>query len=517
MGIENFATALEQSFRKENILTENGAVGYRTSGSPLVDFNFKMSSYRGEEAPEIVADFEEAFNYNRTMAMRMLFFAGDIRQGMGERKVFNSCLQWLALRHPEYCNAVAGLIPEYARWDYLVALLGTNCDMAAWDIIRMQFDKDMECLGKGQPVSLLAKWLPSVNASNRESNLLGKRIARRLMLKESVYRRSLSNLRKRIDVVEKKMSANKWSEIDYNSVPSKANITYRNAFLRHDGNRRREYLDALARNDGSAKINSSVAFPYEIVHSYGYNRTDTALEAMWKALPDFTAGNDTGSTLCVVDGSGSMDYHLGNTEVTAHDVARSLGIYFSERMAGPLKDRFITFSCNPQWVDLSKCKSLVEKIEVCRDHSECSNTDIEKTFDLLLDTAVRNHLRQDDLPGNILVISDMEFDGCTTCYEMAYEGHGRFMSGMKTLFEEISDRFKAAGYVMPRLVFWNVNSRTGAVPMQENEAGVALVSGFSPSIASMIFSGKLDPEGVLLDKLNSKRYDAVGEAVASLE
>lgn len=523
MGIANFATALKQTFNQQNSFTENGAIGYKTSGSPLVDFNFKVSSYRGKEPSEIANDFEKVFDYNPMLAVKMMFFAGDIRQGMGERKVFNSCLQWLASEHTDYCNAVISLIPEYARWDYLIALFDTKCDKTAWDAFVSQLEKDNENCKQDKPVSLLAKWMPSVNASNKESNRLGKKIASRLGLKEREYRKMLSRLRKKIDVVEKKMSANNWNEIDYNGVPSKANIIYKNAFMKHDEDRRQKYLDALERNDGTAKINASVAFPYDIIASYmkvlrSYYDilADQTLEGMWKALPDYSKDVDTGNTICVVDGSGSMGCSIGNTSITAHDVARSLGIYFSERLDGPFKDKFITFSSEPKLVDLSNCKDLAHKIVRCAKEDDCSNTDIEKTFDLLLKTAVNNHLKQEDLPKNILIISDMEFDGATTARWQFGYNQGSFATGMKTLFEEIADKYKAHGYVLPRLVFWNVNSRSNTVPLQENEMGVALVSGFSPTIATMVFSGKLDPEEVLIDKLNSDRYKPVEQAVTAV-
>ncbi len=509
-----FMTAIENTMKKENVLTENGAIGYRTSGSPLVDFNFRIGSYRGASESEIASDFAKAFDYNPVLAVKMMFFAGDMRGGMGERKVFKSCLHWLS-DHEDFCNAVIDLIPEYTRWDCVVSLLGTACDEAAWRLIKRQLDSDQENMGKGQPISLLGKWLPSVNASSKSTNLLGRKMARRLGMRDSQYRRMLSKMRGYLKIVEKKMSSGQWSEIDYNIIPSKANVLYAGAFMRHDPSRRQKYLNALERNDGSAKINASVAFPYDIVSSYmkKYGK-DKALEAMWKALPDFTKGENAGGTLCVVDGSGSMGCNIGNTKLTAHDVARSLGIYFSERLTGPFKDKFITFSSRPQFVDLSSKKSLWDKIWECDRHDECSNTNIESTFDLILQTAVQHNLKQEDLPRNVLVISDMEFDSCTEQPDLF--GHGRFSSGMKTLFEHISNRFAKHGYAMPRMVFWNVNSRSKAVPLQENEAGVALVSGFSPAIASMVFSTELDPERILLEKLDSERYRPVEKAIAGL-
>ena len=513
MTLNAFSTALNNELNPAFTHTENGALAHSTTGSPLVDFNFKISSYRNCEPNEIVNDFSKVFAQNPKMAVLMLFFAGDIRQGMGERKVFKSCMSWLADNHPEYCNAVIQFIPEYTRWDYAVDMLDGPCDAAAWQLLEKQFLEDVGNNAQNKPVSLLAKWLPSVNASNKAGNMMGKKIAKRLGLKEAHYRKALASLRRRIDVVEVKMSANQWSEIDYNGVPSKANILYRNAFMRHDSYRRSEYLEALARADENVKINSSVSFPYDIVHAYGdsYNDLlydyDATLEAMWKSLPDYTKGHDTNNVICVVDGSGSMGSSIGNTSITAHDVARSLGIYFSEKLAGPFKDKFITFSSSPKLVDLANMTTLHAKIKCCIEHDECANTDIEKTFMLILNTAIHSELTQDQLPGTVLVISDMEFDEAVG-YNADYVN--------KTLFDFIRMKYEQAGYKLPRLVFWNVNSRTGAIPVQENEQGVTFVSGFSPTIASMVFSNKLDPEEVLLDKLQSERYKPIAYAISDI-
>ena len=313
------------------------------------------------------------------------------------------------------------------------------------------------------------------------------------------------------------MSSNNWSEIDYNAVPSKANAIYRGAFLKHDSERRQKYLEDL--KEGKAKINAGAVFPYDIVHRYmgdkcGYHRmdlnVDNTLEAMWTALPDYVGDKGAG-TICMVDGSGSMDTTIGNTGVTCHDVARSLGIYFAERLDGSFKNKYISFGARPTIVDFGD-STLARKISICTEHDDCSNTDIEKAFKLVLAAAVHDGLKQEEIPRNILVISDMEFDAATTCNTFRND----FGAWQETLFESISRRYAEAGYQMPRLVFWNVCSRTCTVPIQENAHGVALVSGFSPYIASMVLSEKLDPREVVLEKLADKRYDAVEEAVKEI-
>ena len=313
------------------------------------------------------------------------------------------------------------------------------------------------------------------------------------------------------------MSAKQWDEIKYEAVPSRANLIYNKAFLRNDEERRRAYLESLAK--GETKINAGTLFPHEIVHKYGNSGWNTitecneTLEQLWKALPDTVNGN--GNTIVVADGSGSMTCGVDpHSSVTALDVANALAIYFAEHSSGQFKDKYITFSNRPQLVDFSKAKNLREKLLIAKQHNEMANTNIEAVFNLILTTAVNNHLKQEDMPQNILIISDMEFDSCATCDSQT--GYWSRKRPDSRLFNVIRQKYEAAGYKLPRLVFWNVNSRTGTIPVKENDLGVALVSGFSQNVASMVMSGKLDPYECLMETLNSKRYDPIAKALEGI-
>lgn len=316
------------------------------------------------------------------------------------------------------------------------------------------------------------------------------------------------------------MSKKEWSDIKYEAVPSRANLIYNGAFLRNDEERRRDYLGKLEK--GETKINASTLFPHDIVHKYGRSYSkDATIEALWKALPDTVKG--CGNTIVVADGSGSMTSCVDSkSSVTALEVANSLAIYFAERSSGQFKDKYITFSEKPQFVDFSNCKTLLDKLQMARHYNEVANTNIEKVFDLILTTAVNNRMSQEDLPANILIISDMEFDACATSGEpvprRGYWGTYYDRTPARpttTLFATIAKKYTDAGYKMPRLVFWNVNSRTGTIPVKENDLGVALVSGFSVNVAKMVMSGKLDPFECLLETLNSERYAPIEAALTT--
>ena len=503
-----FMNAIRNELNNETKLTENGAVGYRTTGKKLLDLNFAVASLRGASEQTIINKFMDAYWEDPVMAIKWLFYTRDCREGLGERRLFRIVLKHLAQDKPEVIKAVFSFTPLYGRYDDMWCLLDTELKQGVIFAIAEQLTEDRINMKNGKSVCLLGKWLPSENASSKETKRYATIIRKGLDMTSRNYRKMLSDLRKYINVVECKMSAKQWNEIDYEAVPSRANLIYNNAFLRNDEERRRMYLGALEK--GEAKINAGTLFPHDIVHKYTagcwsrLRNYDAALEGMWKALPDTVKGN--GNTLVVADGSGSMTCNVGgNTSVTALDVANALAIYFAERASGEFKDKYITFSNRPQLVDFSKAKSLHDKIGIALNHSEVANTNIEATFDLILRTAINNHMAQEDMPKNVLIISDMEFDSA-----VGWNGFN------KTLFATIAKKYEAYGYKLPRLVFWNVNSRTSTIPVKENDLGVALVSGFSVNIVNMVMSNKLDPYECLLDVLNVERYQPIEDAIKSI-
>lgn len=519
----NFMNAIQNTINEEKSTTENGAIGYRTTGKELLDLNFAVASLRSMSDEEVAQRFKKAFCEDNILAMKWLFFARDVRQGMGERRLFRVVLADLVKSNPEMVIPVINLIPEYGRYDDLWCLLDDEkAADVVYQIVDDQLAQDITNAQFGKPISLLAKWLPSINASSAKTKEYGKKICKALRMSEREYRKTLSELRKYLDVVEVKMSNKNWSEIKYEAVPSRANLIYNDAFLRNDEERRREFLGKLEK--GETKINASTLFPHDVVHKYtrggryGLAPKDTTFESLWKALPDTV--NGCGNTIVVADGSGSMTTRVdNNSKVTALEVANALAIYFAERSSGQFKDKYITFSERPQIVDFSKCDSLHAKLQTALAHDEVANTNIEGVFDLILTSAVNNHMSQEDLPANILIVSDMEFDSCAVGSPVLsgadYWGRPRYTCAYadQTLFDTIAKKYADAGYKMPRLVFWNVNSRTGTIPVKENDLGVALVSGFSTNIAKMVMSGKTDPFECLLETLNSERYAPVEEAL----
>ena len=496
-------------------ITENGMQGYKTTYHPLLDMNFKVTSYRNLTNKDICNDIDKilAEKDDAKYLLKFLFMVRDAREGLGERRLFRVALKHL-LNTTNFDNKrevitdlIRTQISNYGRFDDLFIFVDTEYEGVLIQTIKSQLKSDYENMLANKSISLLAKWMPSENASSKETKTLATTIRKALGADSKTYRKTLSALRAYLKVTETYTSANEWGKIDYNQVPSKANLKYKDAFLRHDEERRRDFLAALrvgVDKDGKeVKINSSVNFPHEIVSKYVntngwyYNLAnyDEALEQLWKNLKQKDGLNNT---IVVRDGSGSMTSRVGSGNTTALDVSTALAIYCSERLNGTFKNKFITFSSQAQLVDLSRCQSLQSKLKTCLSHGDCSNTDIENVFNLILKTAVEGNIRPEDMPAQILIISDMEFDS----------GYCGF-NGDTNVFRNAQARYARAGYNLPKLVFWNVCSRTNTIPVKQNKNGVVLVSGFSVNTLNMVLNGKTDPFLALVDELSTEKYDSI--------
>ncbi|MBQ2803355.1 MAG: DUF2828 family protein [Lachnospiraceae bacterium] len=505
---------------KNSSVTENGAAGYRTTQQPLLDLNFKASSLRNRSEKEIVDSFIKAFYANKKYALKWLFFLRDILEGMGERRSFRICLNYLANSHTDIAAAVMKLVPEYGRYDDLLAYIDSPLCEQVCLFIKQQLEKDIAAMDVKQPISLLAKWLPSNNTSSKESRRYASIIARRLGYSDRTYRKILSALRAYSNVVEVKLSASEWSSVDYELVPAKANLKYDRAFVRHDAKRRSQYLKEVILGEG--KLNAKGLMPYEIVHRFTTNcawsttfRDDLLAELMWQKLTEEGFCNEWGLEDCIVvaDGSGSMYTNVtGSTSIQAIEVCNSLAIYFAQQLQGVFHNKAITFSGSPKFIDLEQGESLKEKLEIMFAHNEVANTNVEAVFELLLDMAVSNQVPKAQLPKQVLLISDMEFDQARRpLYYNGPKESWRIFD--EKLFDMIAARYKKAGYTMPRLIFWNVCGRTDTIPMVEGESGICLLSGFSQN-AMKIAAQKdcINPYESLIRTLDTPRYDRVEQA-----
>ena len=473
--------------------TENGAVTYSSTLSDCLDLFATVGALRRESEEEIVSRFMRAYTENKDVAMKLLFFARDIRGGLGERRVFRTIIRWLSCNETESLRKNLNYIAEYGRFDDLMILFGTPLEKDMLEYIKTQLYSDLEGMENGGDVSLLAKWLPSVNASNCETKRLAKKVAHFLQLDDATYRKLLVKLRAHIRIIENNLRERDYT-FDYEKQPSKAMFKYRNAFIRNDGERYNEFLNKAS--SGEVKLNTNVLTPYEIITPFfKRNVSDeerNSINATWNALEDFT--NDE-NALAVIDGSGSM---YGGTDPIPATVALSLGIYFAERNKGAFKNHFITFSESPQLVEI-KGDDILDKVRYCHDYNEVANTNIQKVFELILNASKKNHVPQEELPKRLYIISDMEFDYCADDANL-------------TNFEYAKKLFEDAGYKLPEVVFWNVSSRNRQQPVTKNEQGVLLVSGCTPRLFAMMTDGSLSdraPYEFMLEVLMSERYEKI--------
>lgn len=468
--------------------TENGAATYGTTGNECLDLFAAIGALRRAEEEEITERFARAYAEDPDLAMKILFYARDVRGGLGERRVFRVCLKWLAMFAPQSVRKNAEQIAEYGRWDDLFALEDTLCEYDMLHVIRRQLQEDLAAMDLDGNVSLLGKWMPSANASCTKTVRRARKLARYLGMTEAQYRRALVKLRARIRIIENNLREKDYT-FDYAAQPSKALFRYRAAFERNDSERYHAFLERVA--GGTERMHTGTLAPYEIIAPL-LTRTDVsederrALDVTWNAQDHF-AGDER--ALAVIDGSGSM--YCGGDPVPA-SVALSLGIYFAERNRGEFHNHFITFSERPQLVKILG-SDIAEKVRCCASYNEAANTSLQNVFDLILSAAMKNHVPQEEMPSALYIISDMEFDCCTEDASL-------------TNFEYAKQRFAQHGYSLPRVVFWNVASRSMQQPVTQNEQGVVLVSGCTPRIFEMLRSGTLSPYMFMMQVLENERY-----------
>ena len=512
----NFIENLENNVKTT---TENGAVAYATTGSKLLDFFYKVSSFR--KNPVDYSLFDEAYYQDKAMTLKFLLFLRDVREGMGERDTFRKLLLHLTEIDRSIFYRIIYMVdlPKFGRWDdYIYLFANTKYEslkISIAGILQGQLDDDLYNYSNGKPYSLLAKWMPSINTSSKKTVTVGNELRKYFRMSPSQYRKTLSKLRKGLDVLEVKLSSNKWDKVDYSHVPSLANIKYKDSFLRHDFDRRNEYLNDVA--CGKNKINANSMFLYDIIHAYekdagykGYNMppVDNTLENLWESQKKPKTFADT---LVVRDGSGSMLSYVSKN-VSAMEIGDSIALYCAKNNTGVFKDKIMAFSNNPKMITVN-CNTLRDNIEKLLKNTECSTTNVESVFDLILKTAKKCNATQADMPKNVLIISDMQFNiamwdtdsfGLPLCNQNIQEND--------TLFENIEKKYKDCGYELPKLIFWNVSRyNDGTVPIQSSRNGVILLSGFSKELVDMVCCSDLDPYKALCRQLNKPRYNIVEE------
>ena len=483
----DFSDAMRNESRKT--FTENYATAYNSTGSACVDLFGSIGSFRDRSKNDIERLFFEAYRENPLIAARILFYSRDVRGGLGERRTFRTLLKRLSYSHPEVILPNLDLIGVYGRFDDLYELVGTPLEDQMWAAMKKQLDEDVANFNAGNSVSILAKWIKSPDASSKKTRKLGKLTAEKLGYSVYDFKRLLRKLRKHIGIVERYMSSGQWDQISYPAVPSRAMLVYRDSFKRHDEERFSDYVGNALK--GKAKINSAALFPYDIVapillHGLSTGPTYDSLEAQWRQLPDYVEKGTNAIVMADVSGSMTCD--------KCRPLASSIGlaIYFAERNVGAYHDLFMTFSGRPNVVRL-KGETLAQKVLFLKDVDWDSTTNLEAAFDLVLDIAVNNRVPPEQMVKSIIVVSDMEIDFC--------------MSRSWDFYSHICVKFNEAGFKIPNIVFWNVNSRHDVFHADSKRRGVQLCSGQSTAtFKTLIKSIDMTPVEMMLSVVNSERY-----------
>lgn len=457
--MESKSILVNQS-RQHDAYTDNGALTHSTSLNNVLDMFFLAGASRNISEQEIINLFTKAYIENPDLALKCLFWARDCRGGAGEKRFFQIIMKYMSTDSSfnKVFFKVFGYTPDFGYWKDIFVSLKPSKELLDWMTIGLFKEND----------GLLAKWFPRkgewFKAMHIHCQMTPKELRKALVANSKT--------------VEQKMCAKEWEDINFSHVPSKAFQIYKKAFERHDPSRFSQWLEEV--QEGKAKVNSGQLFPYELYQSWQKGDRTDVIEEQWKSLPNYVT---EGSFLPVCDVSGSMSG-------LPMDISISLGVYLSERNKSIFKDAFITFSGNPKMEYLQG--SVIQRFRQLQQAHWDMNTDLNKALMLVLNTAVKAKLNQQDLPKTLLIISDMEFDEACP---------------YKTNYEYIKEQYASYGYEIPKIAFWNVNGRIGNVPVNANQKNVALISGASPSIVKSVLEGKdFTPVGIMMHTLSSERY-----------
>lgn len=481
--------SLVAALKTNDTVTENGAVSNSTTGTSLLDFFSKAGAMRQADEQTIKDAFDMAYMEDKTTALRILFHAADVREGSGERRLFRVCMKHLAQTDTDVARELIQHIPEFTRFDnVLESLSGTPIERDALQFMADQLRKDVDA----KSPTLAGKWAPAENATSPVTRSLGNKLRAFMHMTPKAYRKMLTELRSRIHIVETPLTRGDFKVIDYTKVPSNASTRYRNTFLAKDEKRYRAFLGKLVK--GEVKINSSVLYPYDIAREVRKSHfgVDVTLDEQWKRLPNLLEDN-AHNGIVVADVSGSMDSQ-GYGSVAPIDVAISLAVYIAERNTGAFHNHIIRFSAKSEFIDISG-RTIQDRLRKAMGDREVANTNLQSVFNMILSRATACKVPQKEMPSVIYVISDMQFDSAVDDNEL-------------TNLAVIKQKYTAAGYKLPRIVFWNVNARADT-PATINDKGVSLISGASPNILKTAIGGKDCSYQLMLETVNAPRYRVI--------
>jgi len=498
--------------------TWNNAI---TNESTL-NFNLDMFAYSSRDPKQDYEKnknrFKNALIENDEIALANLLYTLDIRNGKGERALFKSYFYTLIEMNKDCAIQILPYIPELGRWDYVFEGIGTEIEENVYELIRAYLMMDIKNYNENKPVSLLAKWLPSIKTHNKK-NYFAVKLAKKLNLTEKEYRKILSKLRDSLNIVEKHITNKEYEKIEYISVPSKAMVKYKNLFFTKDEVRFKEFIEEL-KDSKKAKYDNLFMNDFAKMYldnlmkigiNYFYERTikeacrllfnnfflkdleensqillqnfkneKNLINTMWKKQSKIEFDKNV---LVIADTSGSM-------EGTPFETAISLAIYISQNnKSEEWRNKFIIFSSDCIEYSYDKDAEFTDIIDNIPLIAE--NTNIDKVFKKILNDSIEKNLPQLD---EVIIISDMEFDMVQDKKDMSN-------------FKHWKSEFAKYNYELPKIIFWNVARNVESFPVTKLDYGTCLVSGYSKNILkSIIDIENFDPIDIMLKTLEKKNY-----------
>lgn len=484
------------------IRTTNGALSHSPdSGRMLLFFRTVRDTSEEELNRFILSSWDES----PEDTLKLIFHLRNCRGGKGEKKQGINAVKWLQRHAPHTFSDNIKYLPEYGYYKDLLSFLETNNvishgsdEKIIFKIICDQFNEDWKLYTEGNKnsISLVSKWIPSEGGSHDKKFHTTKKFCYILGINRKEFRQRLSLLRNHLNVVEKKMCSKEWDDIDFSKIPSIALHRYAKSFQKHTPQLYQEFLDKV--NKGETKMNTARLQPHEIVSYYlQQNSIDNDVETRWKQYKkQLKEKIKLKNILPIIDVSGSM--YSGSGKVSPIDVSLSLGLIVSDLSEGRFHNKWINFSSKPSLKDISG-DTLRQQLDNLKNDGDWGmSTNYEAVYDLILNVAETFGLTQSQLPDAVLVLSDMQFDQCTT------ENYSREI----TNDQAIKRKFKAKGYIPPKRIYWNLAAVNVDFPVKSFELDTALVSGFSPDLLELFLeTGDITPFDIMKKAINNSSYD----------
>lgn len=468
--------------------TENGEIAYSTTTDKNLDLFGTVN--RDADDYTIAEKFVDAFNENNEMSLKILLNFRDIRNGKGEKHISRVLMFLLKVVKPEVYEKMLPIFLEMGYWKDLLYLSEMSKKYGlSYNFEVEKFTDQLTTDKNTEKISLCAKWAPSERSYFDDSTKFVNKLTKKMKMNKKEYRLLISSLRKKLNVLEKNMSEQTFDEINFSQIPSKAHLNHKDALNRQHNSEKVESYKRIKLQERyskfledlenlKVKVNHKGIMPHELTTKVN-GHDDVLVESQWKQIVDDAKKIGIfNNSLCIVDVSGSMSGQ-------PMDVAIALGILVSECTEGPFKNKLLTFSSDPNLVDLSFSLSLFKKIEATKRMPWGMNTDIKKVFDLILQHSLKNNTVP---PEKLFIFTDMQFDQVDSSYNVS-------------TFEKFRKKYQEHGLKLPQIVCWNLRS-VNSVPFLKDDKDVCLLSGFSTEILKAFLTGvELTPMNIMLEAI----------------